>query len=232
MSETTIDLTALGVIEIDPSDTKFDRYGASEHLHPGIVFEETHCARCGDLVGPHLEENPDTGGDRGAWTECWDTPAGIFCADCVDWVAHFDQPYCGEVVPSPSTPAQFVLTVLNDVGEGMQWGAQAQAEIEAEHHGETARFGDSWPGAQIQIAHGRHSLKQAEARYAKLQSLLRMCGQCKHRPAECYGMGPFSGDWADHYCIDCCARLGWIPSDVSKYPALAPAATINPPAGQ
>lgn len=39
--------------------------------------------------------------------------------------------------------------------------------------------------------------------------------------------------WADHYCIDCCARLGFIPTDVKLYPLLAPTPPppINPPTG-
>ena len=42
---------------------------------------------------------------------------------------------------------------------------EALGEIEAQHRSETAAFGDSWPGAQIQIRDGRAHLAELEARF-------------------------------------------------------------------
>jgi hypothetical protein len=59
---------------------------------------------------------------------------------------------------------------IEEVRDDLEDFDQQVGEIEAEHLGETARFGDSWPGAQIQLSEANESLaelrKYLEAREA------------------------------------------------------------------
>lgn len=48
-------------------------------------------------------------------------------------------------------------------------GWLALSETEAEHRNETALFGDSWPGAQLDIARSREALTASERRIHELE---------------------------------------------------------------
>ncbi len=47
---------------------------------------------------------------------------------------------------------------LDELLEDLYMGSETLGEIECQHASETALYGDSWPGAQIQIQESRDSL--------------------------------------------------------------------------
>ncbi|RLB40888.1 MAG: hypothetical protein DRH30_07875 [Deltaproteobacteria bacterium] len=49
-------------------------------------------------------------------------------------------------------PHGFTTTAQGELEQAAYFGGEIYAELKAEHDSETAAFGDSWPGAQIQVA--------------------------------------------------------------------------------
>lgn len=45
------------------------------------------------------------------------------------------------------------------------------SEISAQHRGECYAFGDSWPGAVLQIEHAARSVRAAEARVKRMEAI-------------------------------------------------------------
>lgn len=53
-----------------------------------------------------------------------------------------------------------------DLAECVDFVAESYGDMRAEHRGEVARFGDSWPGAQLQLASMRRDLEALELELA------------------------------------------------------------------
>lgn len=52
-----------------------------------LVNDGTHCTTCGNVCGPWIGENEDTGYPRQCWTECYafqSKPTVVFCEECVE----------------------------------------------------------------------------------------------------------------------------------------------------
>lgn len=65
-----------------------------------------------------------------------------------------------------------MLAEMDDLGEAIDGTIECYGDTYAEHRGETARFGDSWPGAQIQLANMNNGITSMEAEYAAMQAVL------------------------------------------------------------
>jgi hypothetical protein len=68
------------------------------------------------------------------------------------------------------------IELIDQLSEALGFAYEQQGEIEAQHRSETAQFGDSWPGAQLQIASGRRTLRRMEAQLEDLLLRYPICG--------------------------------------------------------
>jgi hypothetical protein len=57
---------------------------------------------------------------------------------------------------------QELLDLIDDLSYDLSEAWSQLGEIEAEHRNETALFGDSWPGAQIEIGRSRKAMLKSE----------------------------------------------------------------------
>ena len=53
-----------------------------------------------------------------------------------------------------------------ELAEALDYLSQEYGETYSQHKGETARFGDSWPGAQIQLHNMWQNIRQVEIEIA------------------------------------------------------------------
>ena len=60
-------------------------FGDYEYDDPGLEFENTVCAKCGEHIGPGLGED-DNGYPREHWTLCFRGPLGLLCEECTEEV--------------------------------------------------------------------------------------------------------------------------------------------------
>ncbi len=92
-----------------------------------------------------------------------DAPQGtieILCSDCGAQTG---------TLPSTMTlrEADEYAGLSQDIG--FAW--ESYGETVAQHRGETAQFGDSWPGAQVEIANMRQAIERSERRLDHLASV-------------------------------------------------------------
>lgn len=58
------------------------------------------------------------------------------------------------------------LTIV-ELFEDLEYGEESLAETEGQHQAETAHYGDSWPGAQRQIAAQRDECRKTREEIAR-----------------------------------------------------------------
>ena len=63
------------------------------------------------------------------------------------------------------TAGHYNAHVLDFYGDLRNWLFENLGELETQHEAETNHYGDSWPGARLQIAAAREDLAQASALY-------------------------------------------------------------------
>jgi len=92
-----------------------------------------------------------------------DAPAGtieILCADC------------GAL--TGTLPASMTLAEADEyagLSQDIGFAWESYGETVAQHRSESAAYGDSWPGAQVEIANMRQAIERSEARLDHLASV-------------------------------------------------------------
>ena len=75
------------------------------------------------------------------------------------------------------------LLALIEEKEDVLYEAQSQlGDIQAEYYGEVARYGDAWPGAQLQLARYRKALDEDLAEIQDLRAKLPPVHTCERPP--------------------------------------------------
>lgn len=75
------------------------------------------------------------------------------------------------------------LLALIEEKEDVLYEAQSQlGDIEAEYYGEVARYGDAWPGSQLQLQRYRQSLDDGLAEIQELRAKLPPVQTCERPP--------------------------------------------------
>ena len=75
------------------------------------------------------------------------------------------------------------LLALIEEKEDVLYEAQSQlGDIEAEYYGEVARYGDAWPGSQLQLQRYRQSLDDGLAEIQELRTKLPPVQTCERPP--------------------------------------------------
>lgn len=65
----------------------------------------------------------------------------------------------------------FVHNRLTEAAEWISNLQESHSELQAEYSGEVARYGDAWPGAQIQLADMQAGIAQADAAYDEVEAV-------------------------------------------------------------
>ena len=58
--------------------------GDADNYSDDLEFEGTNCVVCSTCIGPHLEQDYNTGHERAVWTLVWRSgQSDLFCESCV-----------------------------------------------------------------------------------------------------------------------------------------------------
>jgi hypothetical protein len=65
------------------SITEFVMPSHDEDWPEWLIFDDTRCSVCDEIVGGHFVEHPDTSADVPRWSSLWRSSDGqLFCEDC------------------------------------------------------------------------------------------------------------------------------------------------------